>query len=48
MNDAIFALDLTEEAALRFEVSDEEMEAAAEETAMSYTHQTSARNRCCR
>ncbi|MGE0421868.1 MAG: hypothetical protein AB7O88_06370 [Reyranellaceae bacterium] len=41
-------LSLNEENALRFEVSDEEMEAAAQETAMSYTHQTSAYNRCCR
>ena len=41
-------LNLTEENALRYEVSDEEMEAAAQETAMSYTHQTSAYNRCCR
>lgn len=41
-------LSMSEENALRFEVSDEEMEAAAQETAMSYTHQTSAYNRCCR
>ncbi|MBS1695710.1 MAG: hypothetical protein JST91_26225 [Actinobacteria bacterium] len=29
------------------QVSDEDLEAAAEETALSYTYQTSAYNRCC-
>ena len=32
---------------LRPLVSDAELEAAAEETALSYTYQTSAYNRCC-
>ncbi|MGE0425083.1 MAG: hypothetical protein AB7O88_22680 [Reyranellaceae bacterium] len=45
---SIETLSITEENALRYEVSDEEMEVAAQETAMSYTHQTSAYNRCCR
>ena len=32
---------------LRSNFSDEELEIAAEETALSYTYQTSAYNRCC-
>jgi hypothetical protein len=32
---------------LRRELSDLELEIAAEELAMSYTYQTSAYNRCC-
>jgi len=32
---------------LRSNSSDEELEIAAEETALSYTYQTSAYNRCC-
>lgn len=32
---------------LRHIVSDEELEAAAEETALSFTFQTSAYNQCC-
>jgi hypothetical protein len=32
---------------LRYTVSDEALEAAAEEMALSYTYQTSAYNRCC-
>lgn len=32
---------------LRYEVSDEELEAAAEETALSYTFQTSDYDVCC-
>lgn len=32
---------------LRYNFSDEELEIAAEETALSYTYQTSAYNRCC-
>ena len=32
---------------LRHVVSDEELEAAAEETALSYTYETSASNPCC-
>ena len=32
---------------LRYEVSDEELEAAAEETALSYTYQTSEYHVCC-
>jgi hypothetical protein len=32
---------------LRFDVSDEELEAAAEETALSYTFQTSELWSCC-
>ena len=32
---------------LRSNLSDEELEIAAEETALSYTYQTSAYNRCC-
>ena len=38
---------LTEENILRYVVSDEELEAAAQETALSYTYATSAYNRCC-
>lgn len=32
---------------LRFAITDAELEVAAEETALSYTYQTSAYNRCC-
>jgi hypothetical protein len=32
---------------LRSTFSDEELEIVAEETALSYTYQTSAYNRCC-
>jgi hypothetical protein len=32
---------------LRYNFSDEELELAAEESALSYTYQTSAYNRCC-
>lgn len=32
---------------LRVDVSDDELEAAAEEMALSYTYQTSAYYRCC-
>ena len=32
---------------LRFDVSDEELEVAAEETALSYTFQTSEQRSCC-
>jgi hypothetical protein len=32
---------------LRHVVSDQELEAAAEETALSYTYETSASNPCC-
>ena len=32
---------------LRLDVSDEELEVIAEETALSYTYQTSAYARCC-
>jgi hypothetical protein len=32
---------------LRYKFSDEELEIAAEESALSYTYQTSAYNRCC-
>ncbi len=45
-NDTV--LQDNEEDALRYEVSDEEVEAAAGEAVMSYTYQTSAYNRCCR
>jgi hypothetical protein len=38
----------SEEEALRYYVSDEEVEAAAAPAAMTYTYQTSAYNRCCR
>ena len=48
MSDDAFGLHQNEEDVLRFEASDEELEAAAQATAMSYTHQTSAYNRCCR
>jgi len=48
MSDDVFSLEQSEEDALRYEISDEAVEAAAQETAMSYTHQTSAYNRCCR
>jgi hypothetical protein len=41
-------LQYNDEEVLRFNVSDEEVEAAAEPAAMSYTYQTSAYNRCCR
>lgn len=47
MNDQQVALQQDEEAALRYEVSDAEVEAAAEH-ARGYTYQTSAYNRCCR
>ena len=33
---------------LGYIVSDEELEAAAEETALSYTYQTSVYNMCCK
>ncbi len=33
--------------ALRSSFTDEELEAAAEESALSYTYQTSAYNMCC-
>ena len=42
------ALERADETMLRGNASDEALEIAAAETAMSYTHQTSARNRCCR
>jgi hypothetical protein len=32
---------------LRYNFSDQELEIAAEESALSYTYQTSAYNRCC-
>ena len=32
---------------LRYAISDEDLEAAAEETALSYKYQTDAYNRCC-
>ena len=35
------------ESVLRYVVSDEELEAAAEESALSYTFQTSQYNLCC-
>ena len=41
-------LQHTEDEALRFNVSDEEVEAAAAPAVMTYTYQTSAYNRCCR
>jgi hypothetical protein len=47
MNDQKIALQQDEQAALRYEVSDAEIEAAAQ-NARSYTYQTSAYNRCCR
>jgi hypothetical protein len=37
----------TELGILRYNFSDEELEIAAEESALSYTYQTSAYNRCC-
>jgi len=37
----------TEMDILRYNFSDEELELAAEESALSYTYQTSAYNRCC-
>ena len=37
----------SEESILRYYVSDAELEAAAEETAFSYTFQTSAYDLCC-
>lgn len=36
-----------DEDVLRYSVSDEELEAAAEEIALSYTYQTRSGNRCC-
>ena len=36
-----------DESILRYHVSDAELEAAAEETALSYTYQTSAYEMCC-
>ena len=47
MNDQKLVLQQDEQAALRYEVSDAEIEAAAQ-NARSYTYQTSAYNRCCR
>jgi hypothetical protein len=39
---------LTEpDAAHRYTISDDELEVAAEESALSYTYQTSAYYRCC-
>jgi hypothetical protein len=35
------------ESILGYDMSDAELEAAAEETALSYTYQTSADNTCC-
>jgi hypothetical protein len=43
-----FELNDKDECALNYEVSDEEMEAAADECNRGYTYQTSAYNRCCR
>ena len=37
----------SEESILRYYASDAELEAAAEETALSYTFQTSAYDLCC-
>jgi hypothetical protein len=37
-----------EEEALRYNLSDEEVEAAAVASMLSYTYQTSAYRRCCR
>ncbi len=48
MNDDSFNIDMSDEDVLNYEVSDEGLEAAAEASAMSYTYQTSAYNRCCR
>ena len=48
MNNDTLTIQVADEDVLRFEVSDEEVEAAADSAAMSYTHQTSAYNRCCR
>ena len=45
-NDTV--LQYNEEEALRYDLADEEVEAAAQAMAMSYTYQTSAYNRCCR
>jgi hypothetical protein len=36
-----------EQEILRYRVSDEELEAAAEEVALSYTYQTRSSSRCC-
>jgi hypothetical protein len=47
MNDTV-QLSTIEQEALNYIVSDEALEAAADVSAMSYTHQTSAYNRCCR
>jgi hypothetical protein len=47
MNDSV-QLNATEQEILNYIVSDEALEAAADVSAMSYTHQTSAYNRCCR
>jgi hypothetical protein len=48
MGDDTVHLDQTEEDALIYEVSDEALEAAADGSRRTYTHQTSAYNRCCR
>jgi hypothetical protein len=48
MDEETVGLDQNEEDALRYKASDEEVEAAAEGSAMSYTYQTSPYNRCCR
>ena len=44
-NDTV--IQYNEEEALRYDLSDEEVEAAASAAAMSYTYQTSSSKRCC-
>ena len=45
-NDTV--IQYNEEEALRYVVSDEEVEAAGSAAVLSYTYQTSAYRRCCR
>jgi hypothetical protein len=47
MSDQNLDFSQDDEEVLNFDVSDESVEAAAELTAMSYTHQTSAYKKCC-
>jgi hypothetical protein len=47
MHDQTIEPDQNEIDALRYEPTDEDIEAAADATALSYTYQTSAYRRCC-
>ena len=47
-NTAKIEVQPIEDEEVRYEVSDEELEVAAEASGRTYTHQTSASRRCCR